>query len=117
MDLREARIDKGLRQEDLAERANITVQTISLLENGKTTAQSQTRRAIEEALGVRVNWLKTKGLRTMQQGKMTSWELVEQNFRKALWQINGLPIELRQEFLNLAKHYLESFEQDLNSES
>jgi transcriptional regulator with XRE-family HTH domain len=113
MDLREARLEAGLTQVELAKKAGVTDVTISTLENGKSTARDDTRRRIEIALGVRVNWLKTKGLQTYQQGEMTSWESVEQDFRKTLYGINSLQKDERVEFMKLAKEYLAEFREDL----
>jgi transcriptional regulator with XRE-family HTH domain len=113
MDLREARSQAGLTQAELAKKAGLTDVTISTLENGKSTARDNTRRRIELALGVRVNWLRTRGLRTHQQGEMTSWESVEQDFRKTLYGINSLQKDDRVEFIKLAREYLAEFKEDL----
>ena len=112
MDLREARSQAGLTQAELAEKAGVADVTISTLENGKSAARNDTRRRIEKALGVRVNWLQTKGLRMYQQGEMTSWESVEQDFRKTLYGINSLQKDDRVEFIKLAKEYLAEFKED-----
>jgi len=113
MNLRKARSQAGLTQAELAKKAGVTDVTISTLENGKSAARNDTRRRIEMALGVRVNWLKTKGLRTYQQGEMTSWESVEQDFRKTLYGINSLQKDERVEFIKLAREYLAEFKEDL----
>jgi transcriptional regulator with XRE-family HTH domain len=113
MDLREARSEAGLTQAELAKKAGLMDVTISTLENGKSAARNDTRRRIEKALGVRVNWLQTRGLRTYQQGEITGWESVEQDFRKTLYGIKSLQKNERVEFITLAKEYLAEFKEDL----
>ena len=113
MDLREARSEAGLTQAELAKKAGVKDSTISALEDGKNAARNDTRRRIEKALGVRVNWLQTRGLRTYQNGEMTSWESVEQDFRKTLYGIKSLQKNERVEFIKLAKEYLAEFKEDL----
>ena len=115
MDLREARSEAGLKQAELAKKAGVTNVTISTFEDGKKAARSNTRRRIEKALGVPVNWLQTRGLPTYQHGEMTSWESVEQDFRKTLYGIKSLPKNERVEFITLAKEYLAEFKEDLKS--
>ena len=112
-DLKEARDRKGLTQAMLAKKAGITDIAISLIENGKVTPQVKTRRRIEKVLGEPVNWLKTRGLRNWREGVMTSWESVEQTFRKALFEIKGLSNKERKEFIKLAKQYLKEFSEEL----
>lgn len=118
MDLRTARERARLTQRELAvmsgvsEESGVSEIAISLLENKKTVAQNGTRRKLEKALGVRVNWLKTMGLKTRRQGEMTSWEFVEQDFRKALYGIKSLQKGDQLEFLKLAKQYLREFERE-----
>ncbi|MBN1253796.1 MAG: helix-turn-helix transcriptional regulator [Deltaproteobacteria bacterium] len=113
MDLREARSEAGLTQNELAKKAGVTDATISALENGKSAARNNTRRRIEKALGVHVNWLQTRGLPTYQHGEMASWESVEQDFRKTLYGIKSLQKNERVEFIKLAKEYLAEFKEDL----
>ncbi len=110
MTLREARQEKGLSQEALAAITGLTQVTVSLIETGKVAPQAATRRRIEKALGVRVNWLQTKGLRSFRDGQMSTWEYVEQTFRKALLEVKGLSRSEQKEFLKLAKQYLKEFE-------
>lgn len=112
-DLRTVRQNKGLTQKELAEKSGVGEITISLLENRKTTAQNETRRKLERVLGQRINWLATRGLGAYRSGEMTSWELVEQNFRKALFNIKSLQKKERAEFLKLAKLYLKEFEKEI----
>jgi len=115
MDLREARQKAGLTQAELAERCNLTNVTISTLETGKSTARNGTRKAIEEVLGIRINWLVTRGLRTHNEGLMSTWEHVEQTYRRALLEIKGLQLKERKEFFELAKQYLSEFEESLTA--
>lgn len=112
--LYEARITAGFTQEKLAQKSGLTSVSISSLENGKSTARNGTQGRIEKALGVRVNWLKTRGF-LFQQGEMTSWERVEQTYRKALFEINCLERHERIEFLKLAKQYLKEFSEGLEA--
>ena len=115
MDLREARSEAGLTQDELAKKAGVTDATISALEAGKSAARSNTRRRIEKALGVPVAWLQTRGLPTDQHGETASWESVEQDFRKTLYGIKSLQEDERVEFIKLAKEYLAEFMEDLKS--
>lgn len=51
--IREIRIEKGMTQEELAERSGVSRVSISLIENGKiTNVSSNTLRALADALGV-----------------------------------------------------------------
>ena len=117
MDLKTARQEAGLTQKELGEKAGITEVAVCLLENKKTVAQNETRRKLEKALGVRVNWLATHGLRTYRTGEMTSWELVEHNFRRALYGINSLQPDELAEFLELAEQYPKDFKKEIKATS
>ncbi|MBC8155587.1 MAG: helix-turn-helix transcriptional regulator [Bacteroidetes bacterium] len=46
----EKRKEKGLTQEELAERACVTIRTIQRLENGENTPRSHTLKAVVDAL-------------------------------------------------------------------
>ncbi len=109
MTLKEARLKKNLSQSGLAANTGLTQGTLSLIETGKATPQADTRRRIERALGCRVNWLTTMGLLTRREGQLSSWEHVEQTFRNALHEMNGLRTAELMEFLDLAEEYLAEF--------
>lgn len=115
MILEEARRKKNWSQKNLAARAGIHQPTLSLIENGQASPQAETRKDLERALGVRINWLATKGLRAYRQGQMSTWEAVEQSYRKALYGINSLQKDERIEFLKLARRYLKEFEEELKA--
>lgn len=115
MSLREVRQKKGFSQEELAKKAGLSAVAISLIETGKVAPQARTRMSIEKVLGERINWLTTKGLHSFREGQMTTWEAVEQTFRKALHEINGLQQVERLEFVKLAKQYLEDFKEGMDN--
>lgn len=115
MSLREARQKKGFSQEELAKKAGLSAVAISLIETGKVAPQPRTQRSIEKALGIRVNWLATKGMHSFREGQMTTWEHVEQTLRKALHQINCLQKAERLEFIKLAKQYLKDYEDGIKN--
>jgi transcriptional regulator with XRE-family HTH domain len=52
--LRELRLDLGLSQKELAERAGVTREAISMMETGKRKPYPRTMRKLSEALGVSV---------------------------------------------------------------
>jgi transcriptional regulator with XRE-family HTH domain len=58
--LKEARMRKGLTQDELAERAQTTQAVISYLENGRRIPSSATRAKVEAALGLPVDWISTR---------------------------------------------------------
>ena len=57
--LKEARIEKGLKQETLSELTGITQATISQLETGKRRPYTCTKEVLENFLGP-IDWTKTK---------------------------------------------------------
>jgi putative transcriptional regulator len=52
--IRELRLDAGLSQAELAEKAHLTRQGLSLIERGKRSPQPRTTRRLAEALGTTV---------------------------------------------------------------
>ncbi len=108
--LSDARKNKGLSQEGLADKCDLSQWTITQIETGKIAPRPESRKRIENVLGQKIDWLTTKGLRSFRQGEMTSWELVEQNYRRALLEINCLSLDERSEFIKVARHYLKVFE-------
>jgi transcriptional regulator with XRE-family HTH domain len=52
--LREMRLDQGLSQQELAERAGTTREAISMMENGRRAPYPRTMRRLAGALGVSV---------------------------------------------------------------
>lgn len=56
----EARKNKGLTQEEVADRANITVRTIQRIESGETIPRNFTLKAIAQALGISFDELVNK---------------------------------------------------------
>jgi len=108
-DLKINRKRRGWTQNQLAEEAELSNITISQIELGNVAPKAEVRRKIEKALGERVDWLTTRGLRTNIPNKATSWELVEQNFRGALYMINSLQRDEIEEFFEVAQHYLDMY--------
>jgi transcriptional regulator with XRE-family HTH domain len=100
-------------QQDLKEATGLSQTQLSHLELGKCSPRPETMRRIEKTLGMRVNWLQTRGLRAWREGQMSTWELVEQNFRKALFGIKSLQKGEQLEFIKLAKQYLREVEREL----
>ncbi len=117
MHLGQARENKRMTQVELAEAAGLSQTQISHIELGKCSPRPTTIRRIEKALGIRVNWLATKGLHRFREGQMTTWEAVEQTFRKALHEINGLQQAERLEFVKLAKQYLKDYEDGIKNKA
>jgi transcriptional regulator with XRE-family HTH domain len=54
MKLRELRLDAGLSQQELADRASLTREAISMMETGKRKPYPRTMRKLAGALGVSV---------------------------------------------------------------
>jgi transcriptional regulator with XRE-family HTH domain len=106
-DLKTCRTECGLSQETLAERAEITATTINNIEQQNTSPQNDVRRRIEIVLHSRIDWLLTTGLTDV---KETIWEQAEQEYRKTLLNINGLRPEEKEDFLIMARQYLDSLE-------
>jgi transcriptional regulator with XRE-family HTH domain len=58
--LKQARMLKGLTQDQLAELAETTQAVISYLENGRRFPNGATRKKVEAALGMPVDWISTR---------------------------------------------------------
>jgi transcriptional regulator with XRE-family HTH domain len=59
--LRELRLDAGLSQQELAERAGITREAVSMMETGKRSPYPRTMRQLAAALGVSVADIRKRG--------------------------------------------------------
>src|ERR1044071_6791743 len=57
----EARKNKGLTQEELADKASVTVRTIQRIESGETVPRTFTLKAIAEALSIPFEELNSNG--------------------------------------------------------
>jgi transcriptional regulator with XRE-family HTH domain len=112
-DLKTYRVLKGWSQTDLAQVARIHPQTVFNLENGKVEPNEVTRKALEGALGVRVNWLATLGANG---GVEQEWEKNEEDLRNLLANAKALLPDERLEFLSVCREYLETLEAILQLE-
>jgi transcriptional regulator with XRE-family HTH domain len=117
MHLRQARENKRMTQVELAEATDLSQTQVSHIELGKCSPRPTTMRRIEKALGARVNWLTTKGVCSYQEGELSTWEHVDQTFRKALREINGLQNAERREFIKLARQYMKDFEDGIENKT
>lgn len=107
-DLRAARLNLNYTQQKLADNSELTYVTISNIENGTTVPQNDCRRRLEMVLGRRINWLLTQGL-SMETPIV--WEEAETLLRKSLLNINALPPDQQNDFISMAREYLNSVEQ------
>jgi transcriptional regulator with XRE-family HTH domain len=107
------RIKARLTQTALARKTGLSLPCVSNMERGKFKPRPSTQKRVEHEIG-KVDWLATGGFKE-KQGVLSTWEMVEQAYRKALFQIRCLPIDQRSDFINLAKQYLTQVEESINA--
>jgi transcriptional regulator with XRE-family HTH domain len=105
--LKAYRESKRLTQSELADLAGVHLQTIFKIENQKTVTTSEVRKAIEGALGVRINWLSSLSTEDVD---TVSWEEAEQSLRKVLINAQSLSANEREQFASVAHEYINTFE-------
>lgn len=118
-DLKSIRIAMGITQQQLSVKTELSNITISNIENKVTIPQDDVRRRIEIALGCRVNWLKTLGLKPSF-GK--NWEALESDLRSLLNKVLSFSTLEQKQFIELVKIYIQTTEtllkdQDYNFQS
>jgi len=106
-DLKTYRDLKGLTQQQLADRAGVHSQTVFKLENGRSEPTDQVKKAVETALGVRINWLATLGI---EGGELKSWEQCESDLRHVLLDVKRLKAEEFKAFLTVCHDYTDTLE-------
>ena len=89
--LRDLRINAGLTQAELAEKAEMRVATISSLENGKSQAREATLSRLAEVLGINVEELRTAIRSDISEQKQSMIEKVEKDWLF----LDGLDKDLR----------------------
>ena len=112
MKLKDLRKRTKLSQDQLAKLSGSNQVTISLLETGKVTPNSDTRMKLEKALGQRINWLDGKGFARFHNQDFSE---LEERFRKVLYDVNFLQEQDRIDFLAIAQTYLSEIQKGLNA--
>jgi hypothetical protein len=111
-DLKTLREGLGFSCHDIAIAAELTPLTISNIELKRTLPQADCRVRLELVLGSRINWLLTTGLKSSDN---PGWENIEANFRKVFYQVGAMPKKEQAEFIEIAKIYLETFIELINT--
>lgn len=111
--LRELREERKLTQAELAKRTGINPVTVNNVENGKTQPHAKVKRAIEKALGKRINWLDLRN--NVENTKddtnvAEAWEDVESNLRKVIISAKGLSQREKEQFVAVGRDYIKQFE-------
>ncbi len=114
MKLKEARIEKGLSQEELADLAATTQATISLTEQGKAKPQLATRQRIEAVLGQVVDWPEMRLECNESENILDPDEFAEQQiaqvmYRTLVLQQNGD----KKRIIKLLRQWIDYFEEEV----
>lgn len=110
--LRTVRTSFHLSEMELANAAEVNFQTIQNIESQRTTMpRPDVRRRLEIALGQRIDWVKTAGLK--RRPDRISWEEAELNLRNAIQSISGLQKGEQVGMIQVAHNYILSIDEML----
>jgi len=106
--LKQVRKDNQLTLEMVAENTGISPATLSLIEQGKSIANYNTRKTLEDFFDSPIDWI--WGYHVIGMDKDSSLEArmdAERTFRKLLNEVASIPLDIRGEFIDLLIVYLE----------
>ena len=106
--IRMAREAKGMEMSDLAMQVGVTKQSVYHWENGRSYPSKYKKDAVEQALGIRLDW--SEGANALTNGK-TAASMMEQTDVDLFLVLCKLPLRAKEAMSELARLHLQAIEQ------